>query len=295
MTVLLGLANRACFHALFLVVLCVYTTVQITEEKLRAMRSGCTIDGVRYKGMFVRVEGGGGKGREGRNAWLTIECTEGKVCVLIHTRPCISTLVALRLKTKNIRITTVYISLLEGLAEPVVSPPTPTPPLLVRCFSLTLASTHPPFVEPPNPQDLQVPVPDRKPAGQDPPWPFHPRQGQGRRRHPRGNPEGVSAAPGGGHRRRVSGCRRRRRWRQEKNRGPGAWDGEAQGGGGWWDVITAPGGFIVERGRDGQKERWQWSSFWKQRGEWFEGCWRYVGRGEGEGGPNTEGSGGSHV
>ncbi|CAN0154037.1 unnamed protein product, partial [Ectocarpus sp. 12 AP-2014] len=37
----------------------------ITEEKLRAMRSGCTIDGVRYKGMFVRVEGGGGKGREG--------------------------------------------------------------------------------------------------------------------------------------------------------------------------------------------------------------------------------------
>lgn len=43
------------------------------------MRSGCTIDGVRYKGMFVRVEGGGGKGREGRNAWLTIECTEGKV------------------------------------------------------------------------------------------------------------------------------------------------------------------------------------------------------------------------
>ncbi|CAM9138004.1 unnamed protein product [Scytosiphon promiscuus] len=50
----------------------------ITEEKLRAMRSGCTIDGVRYKGMFVRVEGGGGKGREGRNAWLTIECTEGK-------------------------------------------------------------------------------------------------------------------------------------------------------------------------------------------------------------------------
>ncbi|CAM9923900.1 unnamed protein product, partial [Hapterophycus canaliculatus] len=51
----------------------------ITEEKLRAMRSGCTIDGVRYKGMFVRVEGGGGKGREGRNAWLTIECTEGKV------------------------------------------------------------------------------------------------------------------------------------------------------------------------------------------------------------------------
>lgn len=53
--------------------------VQITEEKLKAMRSGCTIDGVRYKGMFVRVEGGGGKGREGRNAWLTIECTEGKV------------------------------------------------------------------------------------------------------------------------------------------------------------------------------------------------------------------------
>lgn len=52
---------------------------QITEEKLRAMRSGCTIDGVRYKGMYVRVEGGGGKGREGRNAWLTIECTEGKV------------------------------------------------------------------------------------------------------------------------------------------------------------------------------------------------------------------------
>lgn len=52
---------------------------QITEEKLRAMRNGCTIDGVRYKGMFVRVEGGGGKGREGRNAWLTIECTEGKV------------------------------------------------------------------------------------------------------------------------------------------------------------------------------------------------------------------------
>ncbi|CAN0296124.1 unnamed protein product [Ectocarpus sp. 6 AP-2014] len=50
----------------------------ITEEKLRAMHSGCTIDGVRYKGMFVRVEGGGGKGREGRNAWLTIECTEGK-------------------------------------------------------------------------------------------------------------------------------------------------------------------------------------------------------------------------
>ncbi|CAM9791644.1 unnamed protein product [Ectocarpus fasciculatus] len=50
----------------------------ITEEKLRAMRSGCTIEGVRYKGMFVRVEGGGGKGREGRNAWLTIECTEGK-------------------------------------------------------------------------------------------------------------------------------------------------------------------------------------------------------------------------
>lgn len=52
---------------------------QITEEKLMAMRKGCTIEGVRYKGMFVRVEGGGGKGREGRNAWLTIECTEGKV------------------------------------------------------------------------------------------------------------------------------------------------------------------------------------------------------------------------
>lgn len=47
------------------------------------MRSGCTIDGVRYKGMFVRVEGGGGKGREGRNAWLTIECTEGKVSVCV--------------------------------------------------------------------------------------------------------------------------------------------------------------------------------------------------------------------
>ena len=31
--------------------------------------------------MFVRVEGGGGKGREGRNAWLTIQCTEGKVKV----------------------------------------------------------------------------------------------------------------------------------------------------------------------------------------------------------------------
>lgn len=56
-----------------------YRVKQITEEKLRAMRNGCTIDGVRYKGMFVRVEGGGGKGREGRNAWLTIECTEGKV------------------------------------------------------------------------------------------------------------------------------------------------------------------------------------------------------------------------
>lgn len=65
----------------FVVVRRFYFTAQITEEKLRAMQSGCTIDGVRYKGMLVRVEGGGGKGREGRNAWLTIECTEGKVSV----------------------------------------------------------------------------------------------------------------------------------------------------------------------------------------------------------------------
>lgn len=52
---------------------------QITEEKLIGMRKGVTIDGVRYRGMSVRVEGGGGKGRDGRNAWLTVECTEGKV------------------------------------------------------------------------------------------------------------------------------------------------------------------------------------------------------------------------
>lgn len=52
------------------------------------MRSGCTIDGVRYKGMFVRVEGGGGKGREGRNAWLTIECTEGKVSPSVMSMRC---------------------------------------------------------------------------------------------------------------------------------------------------------------------------------------------------------------
>ena len=53
------------------------------------MRSGCTIDGVRYKGMFVRVEGGGGKGREGRNAWLTIECTEGKVGSAVMSMKCL--------------------------------------------------------------------------------------------------------------------------------------------------------------------------------------------------------------
>mmetsp|Transcript_10317 Transcript_10317/g.15327 ORF Transcript_10317/g.15327 Transcript_10317/m.15327 type:complete len:332 (-) Transcript_10317:51-1046(-) len=49
---------------------------RLTLGKLSAIRRGIEINGVRYRGMDVRIEGHYKKG--GTNTWLQIKCTEGK-------------------------------------------------------------------------------------------------------------------------------------------------------------------------------------------------------------------------
>jgi 23S rRNA pseudouridine2605 synthase len=63
----------------------------VTSDKMQAMKRGCTINGVRYKGMQVTVEQRRrGKQEKGpANTWLNITCTEGKVRALLLASTCI--------------------------------------------------------------------------------------------------------------------------------------------------------------------------------------------------------------
>eukprot|EP01084_Bolivina_argentea_P037259 68892_1 len=50
---------------------------RVTEEKLRAMRSGLLLNGIKYRGMVVEQKQKRPQGW-GTNSWLKVTCTEGK-------------------------------------------------------------------------------------------------------------------------------------------------------------------------------------------------------------------------
>jgi len=51
---------------------------RFTESKMRAIRNGIEIDGVRYNGMKVSIERKTGRRERSANTWVRVTCTEGK-------------------------------------------------------------------------------------------------------------------------------------------------------------------------------------------------------------------------
>lgn len=51
---------------------------RLTEPKMRAIRSGVTIDNIQYLGMDVKIEKASARREQSTNTWLRITCSEGK-------------------------------------------------------------------------------------------------------------------------------------------------------------------------------------------------------------------------